>query len=151
MLRFVRYQNRHQRLAMRSRSDICSMMISSLFIVTEDLVDELFDRFAVALGYGYAERKDAHEHHSSKECSHRRLSVDGLDIDSLYKAVRVGLQESFQGIAQGYVLGGCERRIAESHALGLGFGAYAYAIRGGAVTILRRATFNGVWHRVEFG
>lgn len=122
------------------------MMISSLFIVTEDLVDELFDRFAVALGYGYAERDDAHEHQGSEHRSHRRLGVDGLNIYSLYKAVRVGLQESFQGIAQGYVLGGCESRIAESQALGLGFGAYAYAIRGGLATVLHQATFNGVSH-----
>ena len=66
-----------------------------------------------------------------------------MDIDSLYEAVRVGLQESFQGIAQGYVLGGCESRIAESQALGLGLCAYAYAVRGGLVTVLHQATFNG--------
>ena len=65
--------------------------MNSLFIVVEDLVDELFDRFAVALGYGYAERDDANEHQGRKHRSHSRLGVDGLNIDSLYKAVRVGL------------------------------------------------------------
>lgn len=122
------------------------MMISSLFIVVEDLVDKHLYSLSVALGYGYAERDDAHEHQCSEHRSHRRLGVDGLNIDSLYKAVRVGLQESFQGIAQGYVLGGCERRIAESHALGLGLGAYAYAVRGGLATVLHQATFNGLSH-----
>ena len=79
------------------------------------------------------------------------LCVDRLYIDALYKAVRVGLQESFQGIAQGYVLGGCESRIAESQALGFGLCAHAYAVRGGSATVLHRATFNSVSHGLNVG
>lgn len=58
------------------------------------MVDESFDGLAVALGNVYAEREDAHEHHSSEECSHSRLGFELLNIDTLNNAHRVGLHEA---------------------------------------------------------
>ena len=72
------------------------------------------------------------------------LGVDRLNIDTLNRTQGVALQESLNGIAQGYGRGGCKSGVAESHALGRGFGAHAYAVRGGAVTVLHRTTFNSV-------
>ena len=72
------------------------------------------------------------------------LGVDRLNIDTLDRTQGVALQESLNGVAHGYGRGGSKSGIAESHALGRGFGAHAYAVRGGAVTVLHRNTSNGL-------
>lgn len=74
------------------------------------------------------------------------LRFDWLYIDALDCTHRVALQETLNSVAQGYIRGGRKSRIAESHALGRGLCAYAYAVRGGLVTVLHQATFNGVSH-----
>lgn len=72
------------------------------------------------------------------------LGFEGLNINTFDRTHGVALQESLNGIAQGYGRGGCKSGVAESHALGRGFCAHAYAVRGGLVTVLHQATFNGL-------
>lgn len=74
------------------------------------------------------------------------LGFDWLNIDALDSTQGVALQESLYGIAHGYGRGRCKSGIAESHALGRGLCAHAYAVRGGSATVLHQATFNIVWH-----
>lgn len=74
------------------------------------------------------------------------LGVDRLNIDTFDRTQGVALQESLNGVAHGYGRGGCKSGVAESHALGRGFGAYAYAIRGGSVTMLHLTTHYIVLH-----